>query len=1223
MLSVLSLLACGVAPSIPVPTIVEHTESFPLLRNDRLRAKDRVPYVSIEEIATTELLLDSDDEALGEGRGAEFIKWIASEEVLVVCNDFEYEDANEDELSNPNPSVDLYTMSAVTGEFTLVSTYDLTGIGKPQSVAFANDVIVVAIDTGGRAGSDAHGLIGVMNATGIKDNPSPTMVFTSVGGFLPDHVSFTPDGTKLVVALEAEPKESPFMDEGGGIAVFTALAWNHVDSYSLTVITFSNLDGSLPDLLAAGGHFPFASNGRSSVSQDTEPEYITYSPDSRMAYVALQENNMLAVVDLETNQVTTMLGLGYKSYETWPIDVSDKDKAVNIRSWPHVWGMYQPDTIKLVTIGGTEYIFTANEGDAKDYGDATEEFRVKDIEDEDELDSALNTSSFPADARLTDDRALGRMRFSSERGKVHGAYADIYGYGARSFSIWNTNGDLIWDSGNLVEMITAELDYAKQYFNANDGRKSKFDERSDDKGAEPESLEVFVRNGRTYLVGGLERASMFMIWDVTDPAQPIFLSLNVAHDCSSSKSKVVDPEAMQYVPAADNPLGKDIMIISGAVSRTVSTFEIRDSAFSPSCAFEPEAFTEDYQGTTLISQVNAANKDATSTFADVRNSQLETNVTYKSLNVLDAKVVTVGGSSVEGRAEFLAYDASTNKLFVCNSEDSRLDVYEIGADGTMAEVAQIGLSGSPQSAAFGNGIVAVALDQGFRDPAAPDPSDVIDIFDIEAINASTTEADAFQIPAAVAGNAEGIEGYVPDHISFTPDKAKLCIAIEGEPLVIKSGSEPFADGKGGVTCYTAADWFDKETYTGFTVGFADLDALSMSALQALGVHMPGSAHRTQAILPSFDIEPEYITYSTDSRIAYVTLQENNAVAVLNLDTKKMEQIIPLGLKNWGVYEADFSQDDGEIKLRHWPFVFGMYQPDTIKTVTIGGEVYIVTANEGDAREFCDDDSCDADDNDDGLRINKGDVILDSNLFPAYSLANEFLGKIRFSQTEGVENGVYKELHTFGGRSFSLWRASDGKLVWDSGSQVAAAMAETSYTRPYFNVNDGATLLEDDDTALEDRSPKKGAEVRRARGAGVACPPAPHAARYRSQSPSRCSRTAIAPTSWAAWSVRPSSTCGTSRTLPTSSSCPSTLTATASTPMAAPTRSPASRTPRPSSSSRPRTAPRGRTSSFPPGRYPAPSTSTRSWMSLRRTRAPRASPRRRPPLRRPPRPSPPP
>jgi len=50
-----------------------------------------------------------------------------------------------------------------------------------------------------------------------------------------------------------------------------------------------------------------------------------------------------------------------------------------MQSYP-VFGMYQPDAIKLIRHNEVDYIVSANEGDSKEYGDDfNEEPRVKDL----------------------------------------------------------------------------------------------------------------------------------------------------------------------------------------------------------------------------------------------------------------------------------------------------------------------------------------------------------------------------------------------------------------------------------------------------------------------------------------------------------------------------------------------------------------------------------------------------------------------------------------------------------------------------------------------------------------------------------------------------------------------------------------------------------------------------------------------------------------------------
>ena len=199
------------------------------------------------------------------------------------------------------------------------------------------------------------------------------------------------------------------------------------------------------------------------------------------------------------------------------LDASNKDKRINIREWP-VKGLYMPDAIASATIGGKNYLFTANEGDAREYEDGdflyVDEARVKDLK----LDSTIFT-----EPDLQSSEKLGRIKVKTALPDTNaaGEYKTLYTFGARSFSIWDTEGNLVFDSGNDFERITAER-YPND-FNSTNSDNDSFDNRSDDKGPEPEAVTVIHLAGETYALVGLERMGGVMVYNVSDPANAKFV----------------------------------------------------------------------------------------------------------------------------------------------------------------------------------------------------------------------------------------------------------------------------------------------------------------------------------------------------------------------------------------------------------------------------------------------------------------------------------------------------------------------------------------------------------------------------------------------------------------------------------------------------------------------------------------------------------------------------
>ena len=244
------------------------------------------------------------------------------------------------------------------------------------------------------------------------------------------------------------------------------------------------------------------------------------------------------------------------------LDPSDQDNgsggpAIKIGNWP-VYGLFMPDAIAVYSTTTGIYYVTANEGDASDrYGDAKAISSLN-------LDSSVFTNA----TALKEKASLGRLKASAIDGDrdLDGDLDRLYVYGGRSFSIWDNNGNLIFDSGDQLEQLTAAL--TPTYFNANDGDPKKVDQRSDDKGPEPEGVTTAVIEGRAYAFVGLERAGGgFMIFDVSDPRKPQFVQY-------IRSDKDISPEGLKFVPAAKSPLGVPLLIVTNEVSETATVYAI-------------------------------------------------------------------------------------------------------------------------------------------------------------------------------------------------------------------------------------------------------------------------------------------------------------------------------------------------------------------------------------------------------------------------------------------------------------------------------------------------------------------------------------------------------------------------------------------------------------------------------------------------------------------------
>jgi len=477
--------------------------------------------------------------------GAEIVSYDADRQVVyVVSGQNELEVLDISDPTNPSQLlvIDLEAQAGVP-------------LGGANSVAYQNGILAIAV--GAETVTDP-GVVVLVDLDVFATNPGSAVNVVTVGA-LPDNLVFTPDGNTILVANEGEPNDDYTIDPEGSISLIDVSGGIAAATVATADFTAFNAD---TDALVASGVRVFGPGA--TLAQDLEPEFITVSADSTTAYVALQENNTLAVVDIATATVTDLLPLGTKDYSdpANAIDASNEDGGITITTWPVV-GLYQPDSIATYTVGGETYIITANEGDARDYDGFSEEARVADV--------VLDPVAFPNADVLQLEENLGRLKITTTLGDTDGDgdYDELYAYGGRSFSIWDSQGNLVYDSGNDFELITA--DQIPTFFNSDDGLAEEFDERSDDKGPEPEALTIGTINDRVYAFIGLERTGGIMIYEVTDPTAPRYIDyVDYVTDAPGN----VAPEGMAFIDGADSPTGTPLLVVANEVSNTVAIFDI-------------------------------------------------------------------------------------------------------------------------------------------------------------------------------------------------------------------------------------------------------------------------------------------------------------------------------------------------------------------------------------------------------------------------------------------------------------------------------------------------------------------------------------------------------------------------------------------------------------------------------------------------------------------------
>ncbi|MAT89143.1 MAG: hypothetical protein CMC35_00505 [Flavobacteriaceae bacterium] len=447
-----------------------------------------------------------------------------------------------------------------------VNVSDFGGDGV-QSIAVSNGLVAAAISVDPKTD---NGFVVLTDA----DGNSPVALEV---GPLPDMLTFSPDGALLVVANEGEPNDDYTVDPEGSISVIDVSGGlGGTSQANVTTLSFNAFDGQQAALEAAGVRIygPGAS-----VSQDLEPEFVTISTDSQTAYVTLQENNAYAIVDLTTPEVTDIVPFGLKDHSLVrnTLDTSDETDFIFDASWP-IFGMYMPDAVSYYEVAGTGYIVTANEGDARDYDTFAEERKL------DDADYNPDPAVFSNIDILELETNLGDHNFSAASGDTNGdgLYEELHAFGGRSFSIFEAaTGTLVWDSGNDFEVITANDPVYGGIFNASN-ENNEFKNRSDNKGPEPEGVTVQEINGEAYAFVLLERIGGVMIYNISDPSNPVFLEYENSRDATpgGTESGDLGPEGVVYIAPQDSPVNLGMLVISNEVSGTLSIYDLNNDVFS-------------------------------------------------------------------------------------------------------------------------------------------------------------------------------------------------------------------------------------------------------------------------------------------------------------------------------------------------------------------------------------------------------------------------------------------------------------------------------------------------------------------------------------------------------------------------------------------------------------------------------------------------------------------
>jgi hypothetical protein len=384
-------------------------------------------------------------------------------------------------------------------------------------------------------------------------------------------------------------------------------------------------------------------------------------------------------------------------------------------------------------------------------------------------------------------------------------------------------------------------------------------------------------------------------------------------------------------------------------------------------------------------------------------------------------------------AEIVAYDSISKRLFIANSVGAKLDIVDFSNPASPVLINSINMLtyGNINSVAVKNGIIATAIEN-----SDPQLNGKVVFFD----------KDGNYV------NEVGV-GAMPDMITFNQNGTKVITADEGEPndayTVDPIGSISIIDITSGIASLNSSN----VTTLDFTSYNSQTASLKAAGLRIFG---PGATLAQ-------DMEPEYITVSTDDSKAWVSCQENNALVEIDLISNSITSITPLGTKDFSIVgnALDASDQGGLIQMSTWP-IKGFYMPDAIASYSVAGNTYVITANEGDARDYGGYSEV--------SRMSSSSYVLDPTLYPNADVIKANIGRLNMTTASGdIDNdGDFDELYTYGSRSFTIWNASTGMKVWDSGDDFELITSQHPQLAAIFNASNS-------NNTFKNRSDDKGPE----------------------------------------------------------------------------------------------------------------------------------------------------
>ena len=719
----------------------------------------------------------------------------------------------------------------------LVTSISMAPYGGINSIVAKNGIVAAAIEN---ANPQLNGSVVFFDQNGVYQNQVTV-------GAMPDMITFNQDYTKLLTANEGEPNSTYAVDPEGSISIIDISGGiPALSQANVTTIGLTSFNGQETALRAQGIRI-FTSSA--TVAQDLEPEYIAVSTDNTKAYVTMQENNALLTIDLLTNSIVSLTPFGYSSYAAGTnnaLDASDQSGMVLITGDLPIKGAYMPDAMAYKTIGGQGYLFTANEGDSREFGSVVDANRISSS-----TFNNLDATAFPDAAILRNNKFLGRLSALKYSGDTDGDgdYDELHVMSGRSFSIWNpTTGTQVFDSKDIIEQITANHPTFGSIFNAsNSVGTPALKNRSDDKGPEVEGIAVHQFNGHTYVFASLERIGGVMIFNVDNPNAPVYVGYANNRSANNPNGPDLGAEGIIVIDAQDSPNGQHLLLLANEVSSTLSIYQMN------SCAVASGAVITAASNTICAGQsVNLnINTQANVTFQWLANNQAVAGATTNSLNATTAGAykVAVQNSTLGCMDTSAVFTLTVNALPQVNA----------GQDVSVCSGAVVNLvaTGNATTYFWNNGQSGTALainTQGFTG---------VNTYSITATN--TTTGCLAQDTVQVTVNA------LPQ-VYAGPDIA-ICL---GDSILLNAS---------GAQTYNWNNSSMNGTY--FTPGLG-LSNLVVSGVNSLGCTANDSLQIQVNALPSISITPSFavcasnlpveLQVNTNGTVLWNTNESSNSIA---------------------------------------------------------------------------------------------------------------------------------------------------------------------------------------------------------------------------------------------------------------------------------------------------------------------------------------------------------